>query len=402
MSDILEEVEEDPQEDVTSVAIPSDIFYKAIRGLKRILPSRKSDMPVDAEDCVQITVEDNGVLIWGQKNDKRLIFRIQEDEKDCTIVSTGHFSIPVRTLKKPISKIRKKTDGFLLTAENETLEVDAGIASFEEDLSYHGQDRPSGMDNFDKPEGEKIEIHYKKLRSLVEKMEVASDPDAEKREFLKNIVFKSDSEGDVKVCSADGSIVAIGSISEKWDCGEVPIYSENFDPFIKIFDKEGVEMKVSENNLHLVQDGKIYSIKKGEEGEFPFDNLKNKMEKSKEECDKEFKCSSSSIEDGVDFLDSLRHENENIRLIAENSPLKLMSGKTADKQSIYQVGDEEDQFVFPSVQVKRSYFNDVCDESEGTLIGETKDDEDIPLIIEEEDGNVSFFIMKVAYNSPDK
>lgn len=373
----------------TSAFLPIDEFYEAVRGLKRILPSRKSDMPVDTEQGVQVTVTEDGVKVWGVgKIEREGLTQIEFEIDDADVISPGHFTFPVRPIVKPIRKLKKKADDLQLEAEGDTLKLDAGVASFEEDLLFHGDSQPSEISTLETVESGKTEVEYEEFERSIEQIVLGADSEADKRRYLRDVLFRT-TEDKVGLFTSDGSIVAKSTLD--WECDEFSVYCEKFDPILKIASKDEFELSEQGDVFQVDQGQKTFKVEKSDR-DFPA--IEKKIPKWESGCDTEIQCPASGLKEGIDFMDALPYDDEKIRIMATRSPVTLKGGRTSEKDSSFQIQESDKDLKFPTCQVKRAYLKDILKnvDKKSDLTLSSANDDDVPLILSQ--GKSRWYVMK--------
>lgn len=388
---ILDDVQSQSSDDPVSFEIDADAFYDAVRECKRILPSRKSDMPVSPDKCLQITIDGERVHVWGSNGRLQMVTSFD----DVSIESTGHLSIAVRLLKKPISKMRRHVDTFYVTSdpESNTIQIESDQASFEESLAYHGSDVPDLVPtNVPNENGYDFHAPYREIRHVFDSVGMCADQGAETRAFLRDIKIHDDGH----MIASDGSIIGSGSLDLNSD-HDYQIRAEDFDTIQTTFSKtENVSVVIHDGHLHIRgENGLTCSITCVEDEGYP--DLRPQIDSWDKTMGCEASCDRGDMEEAVEFLDALRYGNGRLIISSDNGELVITNeDDDTDRSSSHRIDIEGDDM--PSHQVKKAYITSILDEAQSDRLQiKTSNDDGMPLCIQEKDqGGVIWYVMKIG------
>jgi hypothetical protein len=294
-------------------------------------------------------------------------------------------------LYKPIQKLKNVGGKVMLTANSDSLEVDVGTAKFTKDLTFHGDRNqvPGSLKMLQVPDTFGLSMEMGAFRSLFERIELASNPDAERREYLKYLLLD-----DTSIIASDGSIVSHGTLYKPLASEPVLVHPGDLDPAYKTLDKRSeVDLAIESGCFHLKQDNCAFSVQTESGSEFPDINRKfSEWDDTHHQCTVDV----GDLKEGVSFLDALG-DGDNVRLIAAGHPLNLKNGKFSDNPSdMYQVGDEATQF--PSSEIRRDFLKEIGKNAVGELELGTREGTKHPVVLRDQD--VTWYVMKISNKTP--
>jgi hypothetical protein len=369
-----------------STTIDIDLFYNALKDLKRILPSRKSDYPVHQTDAVQINME-RDVRVWGRDDDIIVDYLFLEDRDVVdTCDRTYQVSVPVRDMLKPVQKIRKNSDTITLDVNTKqgTLHVETECATFDIDVAYHGKDGPKGLSFFQAQGGAKRRI------SDIQRMEgltLAARPEADKRQFLRDVLIRPQDDETVLLAS-DGSITAMDALDDVWERSWT-VQAESIERMVNMFDKGHATCQEGGEALTFAQ-GKAHVHLQPTDRSYP--PIEHKREEWSRQDERE-SIQGKRLYEGVDFMESMESGQKSIRFVCENDELRLKSGISSSQRNTYTIKKGVESF--PHAQIQRTYLLDVAryTRRQDVMLDVSRDDEH-PISISGD--HTTWFILKYS------
>lgn len=336
-----------------------DDFYEILKSAKKILPTRKKQLPPHPDHGLQIAADvEKGVVVWGDRRDESLYFFPEAE-----VQSGGHASVSLRPIKKAVYKVKSNHETIAIRKDGDEVEFDFGPGSFREDiLKEDDEDPPLDLSLTDTSV-----IPFDRADDLfgpIRNVAFCADPGSDAKPYYKDVSFQV-IDGRVSACASRGPVLGVSKIDDSIrlrdqidDRGEVHFSVESAENARKILSTSTpIDVELTDDSMLVAQSDDlrfIYEISFSI-GDYPM--IDEKITTWKSETSWSYDLPSSELKSGINFLD-VRQDGDVLDLDLQPGGLIMHDD---DSGTVYEVEGEWKDGSDVSGSMFRLDMNDLSD-----------------------------------------